>query len=338
MLADVIAWWLAQWRALLPASDAGSGRAQDALIVAVDRVPVGDAAPVETIRGRIVIRRDGRETALQPLALGGKPPAGLDRKLPVGLRLPADTLLHREVVLPLAAARDLESVIGFEMDRLTPFAADAVFWGLSHVSRDPLRERLNLRLAIVLRAQVQPLLDALARLGLAPGFLEGEGGRIELAAAQAGAGRRVQVAASALCACLAVACLVTPVLRQQIALDRAAQSVARLQPAAREAIRLRRSLAATASGRAAIARARGAGDALDVLAALTQALPDGTWLSDLTLKAGTLTLDGHSTNAAGLIARLAAVKQFSDPAFTAPVTRTVDGKADLFSLQMAVAR
>ena len=91
-------------------------------------------------------------------------------------------------------------------------------------------------------------------------------------------------------------------------------------------------------GRAAIAAARRQGDALQILAALTQALPDDTWLADLSLKPGNLTMDGQSADAAKLIALLAAVPGLQDPSFTAPVTRTNDGKADLFSLRVGVAK
>ena len=110
-------------------------------------------------------------------------------------------------------------------------------------------------------------------------------------------------------------------------LDAAAQAIAAYAPAAHTALALRQQLATAAQGRAAIAQARHAGDALQVLAILTSALPDGTWLGDLTLKSGDLTFDGQSTDAAKLIGLLSAMPGLRAPNFTAPVTRTVDGKA-----------
>ena len=136
---------------------------------------------------------------------------------------------------------------------------------------------------------------------------------------------------------LALACLAVPLLRQQAALDATAQAIAASAPAAQTALALRHQLATTASGRAAIIQARRTGDALQVLATLTSALPDGTWLSDLALKSGDLTIDGQSTNAARLIGLLSAVPDLRDPNFTAPVTRTADGKADQFSLHAGIA-
>ena len=49
------------------------------------------------------------------------------------LRLPAGTILQREINLPIAAESAPEQVVGFEFDRLTPFRADDVFWSSSIV-------------------------------------------------------------------------------------------------------------------------------------------------------------------------------------------------------------
>ena len=186
------------------------------------------------------------------------------------------------------------------------------------------------------RAPVAALLDWLARQKLAPGWIEHAQGRIPLNTA-APRPRR-QAALTALCLGLALACLAVPFIRQQIALNQAAALVAERAPAAHVAQHLRAQLEEAASGRAAIAAARRQGDALQILAALTQALPDDTWLADLALKPGNLTMDGQSADAAKLIALLAAVPGLQDPSFTAPVTRTNDGKADLFSLRVGVAK
>src|SRR5690606_29385649 len=46
--------------------------------------------------------------------------------LPRWLLLPAGVALRRRLVLPAAAAERLRDVVGFEIDRQTPFAADEV--------------------------------------------------------------------------------------------------------------------------------------------------------------------------------------------------------------------
>jgi general secretion pathway protein L len=347
MLNDFWSWWRRQMQDLVTGWRQHAPAARNAIIVAIHQLRL---EPVLTATGAIIVRRDGRETERgtldfpQPLEARGDARAEARAEargeanalpaLPAGLRLPPGMVLCREVALPLAAERDFAAAIGFEIDRLTPFAADEIFWSTSVISRQPGPAGLRLNLLIVLRRPVEALAEALARLNLRPGFVESPHGRIELTTAPATAPWRRPL--HALCLVLALACLVTPVIRQQLALQSAARQIAGLAPARQEALALRRTLATAAAGAAALADARSS-DVLQNLAGLTAALPDGTSLDDLTLKGGDLTFDGRSSNAAGLIATLAAAPHFHNPSFTAPVTRTANGNADLFSLHVTVA-
>jgi general secretion pathway protein L len=183
MLFDFFTWWLRQLRSLWPARFHRA--APDAVIVAIDRL---EDDPV-TATGSILLRRAGLETFAASLDLA-RPRAGALPALATGLRLPDEMVLHREVTLPLAAERDLAAVLGFEMDRLTPFDAGEVFWGVSRLRRDAERGMLLLTLLVVLRRPVEALADALGRVDLRPAFLESAAGRIELGApARAGGGR-----------------------------------------------------------------------------------------------------------------------------------------------------
>jgi general secretion pathway protein L len=333
MLTEVFAWWMAQMRSLLPGRIANGKGPADAVIVALHQLPAEGRPPA----GAVLIRRNGSEKFLQPLwhTQSGAPDS--IARLPAGLRLPQGTVLERPVELPLTAERDLTAVIGFEMDRLTPFASGDVFWGVSGLKRDRARARLSLTLSLVPRAQVRAVAAALGPLGFVPDFIESANGRIELTAARKGPEGYARMALFALCAVLGIAVLLVPFIRQQILLTRTEQQVAALTPAAHEALHLRARLAISASGQAEIAAAEHGGNILHDLAALTGALPDGTWLSDLSLKSGELTIDGQSSNSARLITLLSAIPLFPNPSFDAPVTRSIDGKADLFSIHASVA-
>ncbi len=336
MLLEIAGWWLNQMRSMVPAGMLRATSTQpDARIIAIDSLSSVEGRPA----GAILLRRGGVETAFAALALDHPMPP--QPGLATGLRLPETAMLCREVTLPAAAARNIEAVISFEMDRLTPFTPDELFWGISGIRQDRTHGRINVSLFLVVKAQVEQLLQALRRIGLAPSFIEAACGptgfgRIDLGAEHRMAARWTQKSITILCGVLALACLATPYLRQQLALDAAAANIAAASPAAAVAQRLRRQLEIAASGQTAIADARRAGDALQVLAILTEALPDGTSLSDLSLKSGDLTFDGRSTDAAALIGRLSAVPGIKDPSFTAPVNRTADGSADEFSLHATV--
>jgi general secretion pathway protein L len=290
------------------------------------------------LSGNILIRRGGREGFLRPLS------AAMDKgteemgRLPVALRLPTGAMLERSVVLPLAAERDLSSAIGFEMDRLTPFTAEEVVWGISDLRRDRKHARLGLTLSVLPRTHLR---DALARLDpfhLKPDRIESGGGWIDLVGTRRNADKRIQGALFAVSAVLALAALLMPVARQQIAFMRVADRRAALAPLANEALHLRTRLTIAASGQSEIATAQRGGDVLRSLAALTNVLPDGTWLGDLSLHAGELTIDGQSSNAAKLITLLSGSPDFSNPSFTAPVTRSLSGAADVFSIHASVGR
>lgn len=330
MLAQVFAWWWRQITSLVP-ERLRRGGPPDAVIIAID-----DAGQDFGRAGSILVRRAGQERFAAPLRLTGGPAPNPAPGLATGLRLPAGMVLCRDVNLPLAAERDLASVLGFEMDRLTPFQPEDIFWSVAGLRRDPVRG-LAMTLLITLRAPVEHLLESLAARDLKPAFIEAPEGRIQLSRRAGPAGRRLLLGLFGLAALAALACLVIPPIRQQVALDAAQSQIAALQPAAREALALRRQLNIAASGQSAIAAAQRSGDALQMIAALTAALPDGTYLTDLTLKFGNLTFDGASTNAARLIAILAGVPGFNDPRFVAPVTRAINGEADLFSIRVTLA-
>lgn len=327
MLAEFAEWWLTQMRSMLPTALFPPAMQPDARIITLDRL--------DNPSGAILLRRKGVESAIAALDLDHPRPLA-EPGLATGLRLPGENLLTREVTLPLGAARNAESVIGFEIDRLTPFTADELFWGIGAVKPDRAHGRLSLQLFFVLRAEIDPLLQALRRIGLNPSFIETDSGRIDLATEHRSPARWAQAMPAALCGVLALACLASPFLRQQMALNAASQAIAAASPTADAAQNLRRQLEIAASGSQAIAAARRAGDAIQVLASLTDALPDGTSLDDLTLKSGDVTFDGRSSNAAALIGRLSAVPSLKNPSFTAPVTRTQDGGADQFSLHATV--
>jgi general secretion pathway protein L len=337
MLAEITAWWVNQMRSLLPGPPRTS-RQQDALIVVIDRLELGDTGFDAVMTGSILLRRDGLETVVQSLDVNRPFTSIMAPHLATGLRLPSDSVLSRDVLLPIAAARDLPAVLSFEMDRLTPFTVDEVFWSVSDVVPDRARARVSLQLSIVLRAPVEALSRALGRIGIIPSFIEAKTGRIDLDATHRGRKLGRQALLRALCGILFIACLAAPFIRQQMALNAVTQVIATYQPKAETAQALRQQLVTAAAGHSAIAEARQAGDALQVLAILTDALPDGTWLSDLTLKSGDLTFDGQSSDAAQLIGLLSSLPGLHDPSFTAPVTRTADGKADLFSMHVSVGQ
>ena len=258
--------------------------------------------------------------------------AGRPRGEPVLLRLSSQVALERDVTLPLAAERDPERVLGYEMERLTPFGAEEVFWAYAVRLRDKARARLTVRLTIVPRADAQGLIDLLAEAGGRPAWLEvptAQGTRaITLSHAEGGGGFRrsgpfsAQTALIA-AAVLAVLVLVSPFLHQSLALADVRGRLEMLAPQMDQVEALRRRISGRgAGGDAVAAETRRLGDTLEALAAITDILPNDSYLTEFTMRERKMTLNGLSASAPKLISGLSADPRIRNPAFTAPVTRT----------------
>jgi general secretion pathway protein L len=142
------------------------------------------------------------------------------------------------------------------------------------------------------------------------------------------------VAAAGACAALALTAILVPLVRQSIALADTDTQIAALQPRVTEAETLRNRIAARTSGADVIAaESARLGSALQAIAALTDILPDDTYLTTLSMRQRQLTLNGSSAAAAKLIGALSADPLMRNPTFAAPVTRSENGKSDLFSIR-----
>lgn len=346
MVQGFLTWWVGQLASLLPGVQRRRGP-DGARFTSIALLSPLEASPIEvevtpSARGRPVtperlLLTEGGINRLRSL-LAQAPRAALR------LRVPAGLLLERQVVLPLAAERAPESVLQYEMERLTPFAAADIFWSCRITRRDPAQERLHLRLTLVHRATLAPLLDLLRSAGAifsvidaSPGAGQTAWGRIDLVAERKAppAGRRPVLA---LCGALAVAVVAVPFVRQSLALADVEAQIAALDQPIAEATALRRGIAARAEGSDVLQAARQRlGNPLRTLAVVTQALPDDTYLTDLTLRQRRLTLGGQSAAAVRLIARLSADPAIRGAAFTAPVTRSETGRTDQFAIAAEVA-
>ena len=342
MLIEFLTWWRDRLLELLPASLSGARSAQVAVV----------ATPVDGLTDRISLSlrrgREERALGLHMLRSGARLPAGR-----LVLRLPPAMVLTRELTLPLAAERQLAQVVGYEIDRLTPFSTDELFWSCQIARRDREHGRLHVRLSLVPRAPLQPLLDAMEAGGLKPVSIEvprdtarpGASGPADLlidlraAGPEAGAWSvRTDSALAALAAVLVVAVAVTPFALQARDMARLGARIAALRPQVDAVEAARRRIAAASAGIDVIATERlRLGDTLAVLATLTDLLPDDTSLTDLSLHQGKLTLGGQSAAAARLIGALSSDPMVRNPDFAAPVTRLADGHADLFSIRAEVA-
>jgi len=333
---DFLRWWIGQLKSCLPDKlrDRYESRLRG-IVVTLLSPPHAVPVMVDITRPRwgrrppqrcVVTLQEGEPDELGT-ALGGR------GKSAVTLRLPGGMVLQRHVVLPIAADRSPREVLHFELDRLTPFRPDEVLWDFVVTARDRQRGRLHVVLTLAPLAPLRPLIEALHRCGAAPVLVEAASARIRPNAGASAHRRRGPRLAWAFCTAVAIAVMVVPFVRQYVELRAVDARIDALRPAVAEADALRHRDAAVAAGGEAIQAERSRiGDPLRGLAAVTDALPDDTWLADLTLHQRKLLMAGESQDAVRLIGRLSAEQSLRNPSFTAPVTRKQSGHGDLFSV------
>lgn len=346
MITEFLSWWTRQLLDLVPERFARRDPAtSNAILVSPDS---GEASEPGTVL--LSLRRQGREHAAGLHAPGQAVLPHLLREhpsLPLLLQLPPESLLSRDVSLPLAAESGFERVLQYEMDRLTPFAASEVFWSARLLRRNKETGRLDLRLSLVPRAWLAGLLDTVQAAGGRAAAIEVRGvgqqptQRIAIAhepGRRRIVQRRLLAAAGGVCAVLALVAIVLPFVLQSGARAEAERRIAALQPQVREVEALRLRIRSATAGTDTIAATRAhLGDPLNLMAALTRVLPDDTYLTDLALRDGVITVTGQSPGAVKLIPALSAEPAFVTPAFSAPVTRIESNNSDLFSIRAGIA-
>lgn len=85
----------------------------------------------------------------------------------VRLLLTPDQVLVKTFSLPAAVEENLRDVVGFELDRHTPFKASQAYYDVKVLRRDAQKETIDVVLAVAARSQVDTLLATLRGAGLA---------------------------------------------------------------------------------------------------------------------------------------------------------------------------
>jgi general secretion pathway protein L len=275
----------------------------------------------------------------------------LDR-MRISLRLPSERALRKVVDLPAAAEENLRQVLTFEMDRLTPFPADAVHFDVRVLDHDDETKRLRAELMILPRSVVDPSVATLRRLGLDPEAVALSRGSDDDAAlapwrvplASDGPGTRRLVSRPALALFVLAAVLVAASVwlafqRERDLVERLDREVAAARKDAEEGRVLQEEIERlTSEGTFIVDKKRDRPAAIQVLAALTRSLSDDNWLYRMRFTDQELQIFGYSPNASALIGTIENSPLFSNAQFRAPLTRDQRVEAEQFHIAFRVQR
>lgn len=216
----------------------------------------------------------------------------------------ADGLL-RHISLPVAAGQRLRAVVGLQMDRLSPFRAADVRFDCRKAANVE-NGMMNVEVAMVPKATLLAYEEMLKNIGLAVGRFRFADTGLSFARVKSGltAHERVQLGLAGLAAVLWLGAIVVIPISRDAEIARLSSDVASLRvPAARALADRAELLHLQAPVAAASARQRQL-DALDVLLAVTRALPDDAQLSSLSFQQGRIEISGRAEDAGYVAASL----------------------------------
>jgi general secretion pathway protein L len=204
--------------------------------------------------------------------------------------------LMRKVTMPAATEENLRQVLAFEMDRLTPFKADEVYFDYRVLSRDAATGQILVQLAVARREVVDARAQKLRALGanvqgVAVRDEAGHGAALDLMPREqrgetgSSTERMVQYGLIGACVLLLLAALVFPVYQKR-------ETFMALDPVVNKA--RQEAEAADAIGRALerqvadynflLTRKHANAPALAFVEDISRLLPDNTWVTSLEIK------------------------------------------------------
>lgn len=268
-------------------------------------------------------------------------------KLPRWLLLPAASALQRRLLLPGAAAERLRDVVGFEVDRQTPFTADSVRFDARVLERR-VDGQLDTELIAVPRARFDA---ALAELGGLAGSLAGvdasdASGRplgvnllpTEIRRGSRDAMRTWNWALGAI-ALLGIATALWQILdNRRDAAEAFTKQVETRATQARAVAAERQQLVDIVEGAAFLDRARAARPTtVEILDELSRRLPDNTYLEKVGIEGDRLLLIGLSPEASALVGRMEGSRLWRAPALSGALQPDPRTRLDRFSLTADLA-
>jgi general secretion pathway protein L len=256
------------------------------------------------------------------------------------IELPQEWVVSRTLYLPSQARKNLRQVIGYEIDRLTPFKVDQVYFDFRMTEDQGKVGRLTLELALCRKDPVQAWLGRMRDAG-APvdRIVWPQAWPIaNLLPGEEGPRRRVRLIGLEnllflLVMGLAAAALVGPLWQKSQILAGLEEELSDLKGRAAEVEGLRAAIETAHQGSVTVLeRKSGQAAMIDLLRELTVRLPDGTWVENLEFQGQEVQIRGESTQAAALIGLLEQAPLFSGVTFRSPVSQVPNTDRERFHI------
>ena len=296
-------------------------------------------------------------SAVPPFRMGSSGPstdlppslAAILRGSKVELVLRSTHFLIRPLELPKRAAEFLDGIVRAQIDRLTPWSATEAVFGWTQPAAAP-NDRLSLIVVATARARIVPYLETLSGLGANSILVsaqpqDGPGGSAPIRVFEQGARNaldvaRVRRALLALLAVLSLTAAVAVTTAQILGddLETKQRDLARRIAERRVALVAGRGSASghTSALGALQRRKHETAMSVMVLEALSQVLPDHTYVTELRVEGDKLQVIGITREAPSLIQLMEQSPHFTRATFFAPTTRTPDDPGERFHIEARI--
>jgi len=341
-LVAALGWWLQGLRSALPEG------LVEAFLQPVPRLVVSVAPGAGPLRVEYVLGTRARlvdTIERAELAAGGdflveslRRQGLVPEQLQLEVVVDPEAVLRFETSLPLAAESDLLAAVGYQLERLTPFSANQVYFGAEVTRRDAGAGRLLVNLLVLPRVEVDPLLEQVERLvGKAPARVTSAGLSREFNFLRtAGARRKPNRNLALLLVFVAVVAIVAavPVVRQRAIVVEQNEAIGELRGEVRDLVDIRTRLQSslTALGYVREQRAKRPSMVM-VLEELSRLVPDTTWLRQVQIRGDKLGIQGEGEGAVDLVNTLEESPLFREVRFTSAVTHDARLGVDRFQLE-----
>ncbi len=262
------------------------------------------------------------------------------------LCIPENKGLRNMLRLPVNAESDLASILGFEIDRQTPFSPDQVYYGYRLISKNKSANTLNVELNVIPRKIIDPLLTKLAKAGLKPHVVEllndqpGSGINVLPGSVsngdQKGTARTNKLLLLVAIALLGIAVAI-PFKNLESEIKQTELAIEEAKSGALEVNELRLKWEKLQEKQALInKKIQEHRSVTRILDELTRLIPDDTWLTRLHIRGNTIRLQGESSAATALISIIEKSGHFSGTRFQSPVTTNISTGKDRFQITTQV--
>lgn len=263
-----------------------------------------------------------------------------DKSYQVALRLNEEQVLHLQHHFPEAVKDNLHQVVGYQLDRLTPFNVENAWFDVKLAKHDKQRQEVLADIYISPRYVVDQVSRELTESGLKPvQQVLTKNKDIQLRLLENRAEETIQsqswskIPLYFLLFAL-IASLLAPIAYKYRRVGQLDTALADLRRSSAEQLAVRDKLMVAEDALAFVeAKRKSSPVALDVVEKLSSGLPAHTWLERLSIRGNVLEIRGESAKALTLIDQLENAPEFAKVRFKSPVTRNKDNGRDRFHIE-----